>query len=112
MFLCVETVLSPNFQVALFKKQFFKWDRRWQFHFGVADLVKPPGSSAQAPADLPLAANTASPATQGDSSSAAPPPPYQLINLPPHLETVGIQEDPQDYLLLINCQSKKPEPTR
>uniref|UniRef100_A0A673SVL4 GRB2 associated binding protein 1 n=1 Tax=Suricata suricatta TaxID=37032 RepID=A0A673SVL4_SURSU len=76
------------------------------------DLVKPPGSSAQAPADLPLVANTAPPATQGDSSSAAAPPPYQLINLPPHLETVGIQEDPQDYLLLINCQSKKPEPTR
>ncbi|VFV45392.1 grb2-associated-binding protein 1 [Lynx pardinus] len=75
------------------------------------DLVKPPGNSAQAPADLPLAVNTAPPSTQVDSSSAAPPPPYQLINLPPHLETVGIQEDPQDYLLLINCQSKKPEPT-
>ncbi|XP_007189417.2 GRB2-associated-binding protein 1 isoform X3 [Balaenoptera acutorostrata] len=75
------------------------------------DPVKPPGSSLPAPADLPLALNTAPPSTQGDASSAAPPPPYQLISLPPHLETLGIQEDPQDYLLLINCQSKKPEPT-
>ncbi|XP_019517582.1 PREDICTED: GRB2-associated-binding protein 1 [Hipposideros armiger] len=75
------------------------------------DPVKPPASSLQAPADLPLAINTAPPSTQLESSSAAPPPPYQLINLPPHLETLGIQEDPQDYLLLINCQSKKPEPT-
>ncbi|KAI2536027.1 GRB2 associated binding protein 1, partial [Homo sapiens] len=75
------------------------------------DPVKPPGSSLQAPADLPLAINTAPPSTQADSSSATLPPPYQLINVPPHLETLGIQEDPQDYLLLINCQSKKPEPT-
>ncbi|XP_057581771.1 GRB2-associated-binding protein 1 isoform X10 [Hippopotamus amphibius kiboko] len=75
------------------------------------DPVKPPGSSVQAPADLPSAINTAPPSTQVDASSAAAPPPYQLISLPPHLETLGIQEDPQDYLLLINCQSKKPEPT-
>ncbi|XP_058922755.1 GRB2-associated-binding protein 1 isoform X3 [Kogia breviceps] len=75
------------------------------------DPVKPPGSSLQAPADLPLAISTAPPSTQVDASSAVPPPPYQLISLPPHLETLGIQEDPQDYLLLINCQSKKPEPT-
>ncbi|XP_076996051.1 GRB2-associated-binding protein 1 isoform X3 [Tamandua tetradactyla] len=75
------------------------------------DAVKPPGNSLQAPADLPLAINTVPPSTQVDSSSATLPPPYQLINLPPHLETLGIQEDPQDYLLLINCQSKKPEPT-
>ncbi|XP_073093099.1 GRB2-associated-binding protein 1 isoform X3 [Manis javanica] len=69
------------------------------------DPVKPPGNSLQAPADVPLAINTAPPSTQVDSSSPAPPPPYQLINLAPPLE------DPQDYLLLINCQSKKPEPT-
>ncbi|XP_053438163.1 GRB2-associated-binding protein 1 isoform X2 [Nycticebus coucang] len=75
------------------------------------DLVKPPGSSFQAPADLPLAVNTVPSSTQMDVSSAALPPPYQLISVPPHLDTLGIQEDPQDYLLLINCQSKKPEPT-
>ncbi|XP_065760471.1 GRB2-associated-binding protein 1 isoform X2 [Muntiacus reevesi] len=76
------------------------------------DPVKPPGSSLPAPADLPLAISAAPPSSQGDASSAAAPPPYQLISLPPHLETLGIQEDPQDYLLLINCQSKKPEPSR
>ncbi|XP_017202810.1 GRB2-associated-binding protein 1 isoform X3 [Oryctolagus cuniculus] len=72
--------------------------------------VKPPGISLQAPADLPLAINTAPPSSQVDSSAALPPS-YQLISLPPPPETLGIQEDPQDYLLLINCQSKKPEPT-
>ncbi|XP_015978783.1 GRB2-associated-binding protein 1 isoform X3 [Rousettus aegyptiacus] len=76
------------------------------------DPVKPFGNPTPTPADLPVAINTAPASTQADSSSVAPPPPYQLINLPPHLETLGIQEDPQDYLLLINCQSKKPEPTR
>ncbi|XP_036914362.1 GRB2-associated-binding protein 1 isoform X2 [Sturnira hondurensis] len=74
--------------------------------------VKPPGSSLPAPVELPSAVTTTPASAQADSSSAAQPPPYQLINLPPHLETLGIQEDPQDYLLLINCQSKKPEPTR
>ncbi|XP_012498185.1 PREDICTED: GRB2-associated-binding protein 1 [Propithecus coquereli] len=76
------------------------------------DPVKPPGGSLQAPADLPLAVNAAPPSTQVDASSAALPPPYQLISVPPHLDALGLQEDPQDYLLLINCQSKKPEPTR
>ncbi|XP_045408159.1 GRB2-associated-binding protein 1 isoform X1 [Lemur catta] len=75
------------------------------------DPVKPPGSSLQAPADLPLAVNTAPPSTQVDPSSTALPPPYQLISVPPHLDALRLQEDPQDYLLLINCQSKKPEPT-
>ncbi|XP_036279337.1 GRB2-associated-binding protein 1 isoform X2 [Pipistrellus kuhlii] len=74
------------------------------------DPVKPPGSSLQV--DLPSAVITTPPSAQVDSSSAAHPPPYQLLNLPPHLETLGIQEDPQDYLLLVNCQSKIPEPTR
>ncbi|KAM4834407.1 GRB2-associated-binding protein 1 isoform 2-T2 [Thomomys bottae] len=71
--------------------------------------VKPLGSSAQAPADSPFAVNTAPTHTQVDVSPAALPPSYQLIGLPPHPEA---QDDPQDYLLLINCQSKKPEPIR
>ncbi|KYO20489.1 GRB2-associated-binding protein 1 isoform X2 [Alligator mississippiensis] len=72
------------------------------------DAVKPPGSSLQASADLPLAVNTSPPSVQAESSL---PPPYQLINIP-SLESSCSQEDPQDYLLLINCQSKKPEPMR
>ncbi|XP_044875389.1 GRB2-associated-binding protein 1 isoform X4 [Mauremys mutica] len=72
------------------------------------DAVKPLGSSLQASAELPLAVNTSPPSVQAESSL---PPPYQLINIPP-LESSSSQEDPQDYLLLINCQSKKPEPTR
>ncbi|XP_074807027.1 GRB2-associated-binding protein 1 isoform X4 [Natator depressus] len=71
------------------------------------DAVKPLGSSLQASAELPLAVNTSPPSVQAESSL---PPPYQLINIPP-LESSSSQEDPQDYLLLINCQSKKPEPT-
>uniref|UniRef100_A0A8C5LMB6 Growth factor receptor bound protein 2-associated protein 1 n=1 Tax=Jaculus jaculus TaxID=51337 RepID=A0A8C5LMB6_JACJA len=76
------------------------------------DPVKPLGSSSQAPTDSPFAVHTAPASAQADASSAALPPSYQLISLPPHPETLGLQEDPQDYLLLINCQSKKPEPTR
>ncbi|XP_024064312.1 GRB2-associated-binding protein 1 isoform X1 [Terrapene carolina triunguis] len=71
------------------------------------DAVKPLGSSLPASAELPLAVNTSPPSVQAESSL---PPPYQLINIPP-LESSSSQEDPQDYLLLINCQSKKPEPT-
>ncbi|KFQ27309.1 GRB2-associated-binding protein 1, partial [Mesitornis unicolor] len=72
------------------------------------DVVKPPVSSLQPSAELPLPINTSPPSVQAESSL---PPPYQLINIPP-LESSSGQEDPQDYLLLINCQSKKPEPIR
>nr|XP_013807282.1 PREDICTED: GRB2-associated-binding protein 1 isoform X4 [Apteryx mantelli mantelli] len=72
------------------------------------DAVKPPVSSLQASAELPLPINTSPPSTQAESSL---PPPYQLINIPP-MESSSGQEDPQDYLLLINCQSKKPEPMK
>ncbi|XP_036618919.1 GRB2-associated-binding protein 1 isoform X4 [Trichosurus vulpecula] len=75
------------------------------------DPVKPPGS-LQPSADFPLAVNTSPPSMQMDPTSGTLPPPYQLINLPSHLEPLPIQDDPQDYLLLINCQSKKLEPTR
>ncbi|KAJ6668775.1 hypothetical protein lerEdw1_012259 [Lerista edwardsae] len=71
------------------------------------DAVKPPGSSLQASAELPSTVNTSLPSVQAEPPL---PPPYQLINIPP-LESASSQEDPQDYLLLINCQSKKPEPT-
>ncbi|NXP64240.1 GAB1 protein, partial [Chloropsis cyanopogon] len=72
------------------------------------DAVKPPVSSLQPSAELPLHINTSPPSMQAESSL---PSPYQLINVPP-LESSSGQEDPQDYLLLINCQSKKPEPMR
>ncbi|XP_014805349.1 PREDICTED: GRB2-associated-binding protein 1 isoform X2 [Calidris pugnax] len=72
------------------------------------DAVKPPVSSSQPSAELTLPINTSPPSMQAESSL---PPPYQLINIPP-LESSSGQEDPQDYLLLINCQSKKPEPMR
>ncbi|NXD08131.1 GAB1 protein, partial [Nothocercus nigrocapillus] len=72
------------------------------------DAVKPPVGSLQASAELPLPINTSPPSSQAESSL---PPPYQLINIPP-LESSSGQEDPQDYLLLINCQSKKPEPMK
>ncbi|NWR52836.1 GAB1 protein, partial [Regulus satrapa] len=72
------------------------------------DAVKPPVSSLQPPAELPLPISTSPPSMQAESSL---PSPYRLINVPP-LESSSGQEDPQDYLLLINCQSKKPEPMR
>ncbi|NXD40585.1 GAB1 protein, partial [Copsychus sechellarum] len=72
------------------------------------DAVKPPVSSLQPSAELPLPISTSPPSVQAESSL---PSPYRLINVPP-LEPSSGQEDPQDYLLLINCQSKKPEPMR
>ncbi|XP_058048804.1 GRB2-associated-binding protein 1 isoform X3 [Ahaetulla prasina] len=72
------------------------------------DAVKPPGNSLPAPAELPLTVSTSLPSVQAEPFL---PPPYQLINIPP-LESASSHEDPQDYLLLVNCQSKKPEPTR
>ncbi|XP_051822118.1 GRB2-associated-binding protein 1 isoform X4 [Antechinus flavipes] len=75
------------------------------------DPVKPPGS-LQPSADFPLAVSTSPASMPIDLSSGTLPPPYQLINLPPPLEPLPLQDDPQDYLLLINCQSKKLEPTR
>lgn len=78
------------------------------------DPVKPPGGTLQAAADLPLAVSTAPLSMQEDVPCTTLPPPYQLISSPPRLDldALGLQEDPQDYLLLINCQSKKPEPIR
>ncbi|XP_008110063.1 GRB2-associated-binding protein 1 isoform X1 [Anolis carolinensis] len=70
------------------------------------DAVKPPGSSVPAATELPLTVNTSLPSAQPEPSL---PPPYQLINIPP-VESASSQEDPQDYLLLVNCQSKKPGP--
>ncbi|NXL16753.1 GAB1 protein, partial [Setophaga kirtlandii] len=72
------------------------------------DAVKPPVGSLQPSAELPLPIHTSPPSVQAESSL---PSPYRLINVPP-LEPSSGQEDPQDYLLLINCQSKKPEPMR
>ncbi|XP_042324409.1 GRB2-associated-binding protein 1 isoform X2 [Sceloporus undulatus] len=72
------------------------------------DAVKPPGSSLPVTTELPLAVNTSLPSVQPEPSL---PPPYQLINIPP-VESASSQEDPQDYLLLVNCQSKKPGPPR
>ncbi|XP_031196296.1 GRB2-associated-binding protein 1 isoform X1 [Mastomys coucha] len=74
------------------------------------DPVKPLASASQAPVDSPFAINRAPVPAQMEAVTI--PPPYQLISLPPHPDTLGLQDDPQDYLLLINCQSKKPEPTR
>ncbi|KAM4594998.1 GRB2-associated-binding protein 1 isoform 2-T2 [Fundulus diaphanus] len=39
------------------------------------------------------------------------PPPYQPVSVR-HLDSQSSSEDPQDYLWLANCESKKPEPNR
>ncbi|XP_069022759.1 GRB2-associated-binding protein 1 isoform X3 [Embiotoca jacksoni] len=39
------------------------------------------------------------------------PPPYQPVNVR-HLDSQSSSEEPQDYLWLANCESKKPEPNR
>ncbi|XP_010727780.1 GRB2-associated-binding protein 1 isoform X2 [Larimichthys crocea] len=39
------------------------------------------------------------------------PPPYQPVNVR-HLDSQSSSEEPQDYLWLVNCESKKPESNR
>ncbi|KAL7403824.1 hypothetical protein ABVT39_005532 [Epinephelus coioides] len=39
------------------------------------------------------------------------PPPYQPVRVR-HLDSQSSSEEPQDYLWLVNCESKKPEPNR
>ncbi|XP_069834751.1 GRB2-associated-binding protein 1 isoform X2 [Dendropsophus ebraccatus] len=69
--------------------------------------VKPPSVPVQAPIEIPM---TAGSEVSAHSHHGQLPQPYQLLNVPP-LEA-NSHEDPPDYLLLINCQSKKPEPSR
>ncbi|KAA0722213.1 GRB2-associated-binding protein 1 GRB2-associated binder 1 [Triplophysa tibetana] len=45
----------------------------------------------------------------GASALANMPPPYQPVNVR-HLESSSSQDAPPDYLLLVNCETKKPEP--
>ncbi|XP_076003901.1 GRB2-associated-binding protein 1 isoform X9 [Genypterus blacodes] len=42
---------------------------------------------------------------------ASVPPPYQPVSVR-HLDSQSSSEEPQDYLWLVNCESKKPEPNR
>ncbi|XP_044042500.1 GRB2-associated-binding protein 1 isoform X6 [Siniperca chuatsi] len=39
------------------------------------------------------------------------PPPYQPVSVR-HLDSQSSSDEPQDYLWLVNCESKKPEPNR
>ncbi|XP_056621588.1 GRB2-associated-binding protein 1 isoform X10 [Triplophysa dalaica] len=47
----------------------------------------------------------------GPSALASMPPPYQPVNVR-HLESSSSQDAPPDYLLLVNCETKKPELNR
>ncbi|XP_077135377.1 GRB2-associated-binding protein 1 isoform X1 [Ranitomeya variabilis] len=69
--------------------------------------VKPSNVPVQAPVEIPM---TAGSEVSAHSHHGQLPQPYQLLSVPP-LES-NSHEDPPDYLLLINCQSKKPEATR
>ena len=42
---------------------------------------------------------------------AGVPPPYQPVSVR-HLDSQSSLDEPQDYLWLANCESKKPEPNR
>ncbi|KAM4707364.1 GRB2-associated-binding protein 1 isoform 1-T1 [Discoglossus pictus] len=71
------------------------------------DGVKP---QMNAPIEIPLAVSS-EPSIQSAAQHGSVPPPYQLISVP-SLDSTISQEDPQDYLLLYDCQSRKPEPFR
>ncbi|XP_060707694.1 GRB2-associated-binding protein 1 isoform X7 [Hemiscyllium ocellatum] len=66
------------------------------------DAVKSTNPSGNVNTEVPLSVRPA-------VSMGSLPPPYQPISVR-HLESLSSQEDPQDYLWLANCESKKPEP--
>ncbi|XP_059821110.1 GRB2-associated-binding protein 1 isoform X8 [Hypanus sabinus] len=72
------------------------------------DAVKPSGTALT---EVPLSVNARQPSMPSVIPMGSLPPPYQPINIQ-HLESFSSQEDPQDYLWLANCESKKPEPPR
>ncbi|XP_067849810.1 GRB2-associated-binding protein 1 isoform X2 [Heptranchias perlo] len=73
------------------------------------DAVKPSNPSGNAVTEVPLSVSTTQPSVRPAVSMGSLPPPYQPISVR-HLESLSSQEDPQDYLWLANCESKKPEP--
>ncbi|XP_067899132.1 GRB2-associated-binding protein 1 isoform X4 [Heterodontus francisci] len=75
------------------------------------DAVKPSNPSGNAVTEVPLSVSTTQPSVRPAVSMGSLPPPYQPISVR-HLESLSSQEDPQDYLWLANCESKKPEPAR
>ncbi|GCB72134.1 GRB2-associated-binding protein 1 isoform X2 [Scyliorhinus torazame] len=72
------------------------------------DAVKPSNPSGNAGTEVPLSVQ---PPVRPAVSMGLLPPPYQPISVR-RLESLSSQEDPQDYLWLANCESKKPEPAR
>ncbi|RXM98960.1 GRB2-associated-binding protein 1, partial [Acipenser ruthenus] len=67
---------------------------------------KHPNQSGNTVVEVPL---FSSPPMMGASSVGSLPPPYQPVSIR-HLESSSTQEEPQDYLWLSNCESKKLEP--
>ncbi|MGH0152421.1 UNVERIFIED_CONTAM: hypothetical protein FKN15_049183, partial [Acipenser sinensis] len=67
---------------------------------------KHPNQSGNTVVEVPL---FSSPPMMGASSVGSLPPPYQPVSIR-HLESSSSQEEPQDYLWLSNCESKKLEP--
>ncbi|XP_020380548.1 GRB2-associated-binding protein 1 isoform X4 [Rhincodon typus] len=72
------------------------------------DAVKSTNPSGNVSTEVPLSVQ---PSERPAVSIGSLPPPYQPISVR-HLESLSSQEDPQDYLWLANCESKKPEPAR
>ncbi|XP_048404271.1 GRB2-associated-binding protein 1 isoform X5 [Stegostoma tigrinum] len=70
------------------------------------DAVKSTNPSSNVSTEVPLSVQ---PSVRPAVSMGSLPPPYQPISVR-HLESLSSQEDPQDYLWLANCESKKPEP--
>ncbi|XP_020380554.1 GRB2-associated-binding protein 1 isoform X5 [Rhincodon typus] len=70
------------------------------------DAVKSTNPSGNVSTEVPLSVQ---PSERPAVSIGSLPPPYQPISVR-HLESLSSQEDPQDYLWLANCESKKPEP--
>ena len=82
-------------------------------HFSPPDAAKPAHHSAAGGLVVDTPPHTALGNLTGPAGSvlSGVPPPYQPVSVG-HLNSQSSSEDPQDYLWLANCETKKPEPNR
>lgn len=86
---------------------------------GLSLLLSPPFSGPPDPAKVVQQSGGAgvdgtlgtSLGSLGHSVLTSVPPPYQPVSVS-HLESSSSLDEPQDYLWLVNCESKKPDTGR
>uniref|UniRef100_A0A3Q1GH41 GRB2-associated binding protein 1 n=1 Tax=Acanthochromis polyacanthus TaxID=80966 RepID=A0A3Q1GH41_9TELE len=107
----IKTIDRVFYLVADSEDEMNKWVRHICDICGFNPTEEGKGSTAGQVVDMPphpALGNIVGPAA---SVLSTVPPPYQPVSVR-HLDSQSSSEEPQDYLWLANCESKKPEPNR